>query len=65
MPDNNVVLIGGGSGHAFKMGPAIGEGAASLALGVSPPLPFEQFDVRRLLSLDDAAADHEVNAPRK
>ena len=65
MPDNNVVLIGGGSGHAFKMGPAIGEGAAALALGLPSPFALDQFDVRRLLSLGEADMDHEANAPRK
>ena len=32
-----VILAGGGSGHAFKMGPAIGDAAAALALGLKPP----------------------------
>ncbi len=31
----NVLLLGGGSGHGFKMGPAIGEMAARLVLGES------------------------------
>lgn len=44
------VLAGGGSGHAFKMGPAIGECAAAIALGEVPPLPTEQLAVERLLS---------------
>ena len=62
----NVVLAGGGSGHAFKMGPAIGEGAAALALSDRPPpYPMEQFDLRRLLNLTADSADHEANAPRK
>ena len=61
-----VVVAGGGSGHAFKMAPAIGEASAALALGEPPPFSLEQFDVRRLLALDSsAAADHEVNAARK
>ena len=42
-----VVLAGGGSGHAFKMGPAIGDCAAALALGKPPPLPVERFAVDR------------------
>ena len=45
----NVVLAGGGSGHAFKMGPAIGECAACLALGEPPPLDIARFDAERLL----------------
>jgi glycine/D-amino acid oxidase-like deaminating enzyme len=36
----NVVLLGGGSGHGFKHGPAVGERAAALALGEGAPDPF-------------------------
>jgi glycine/D-amino acid oxidase-like deaminating enzyme len=33
-PDwDNVVLVGGGSGHGFKHGPAVGRYAAELAMG--------------------------------
>lgn len=46
---SQVVLAGGGSGHAFKMGPAIGEACACLALGLEPPYPLEKFKVERLL----------------
>ena len=60
-----VVLAGGGSGHAFKMGPAIGEGAACLALGQPPPLDVRRFDVERLLGLQGSALDHEASAPRR
>ncbi|HEX5475024.1 MAG TPA: FAD-dependent oxidoreductase [Vicinamibacterales bacterium] len=42
----NVWLAGGGSGHGFKMGPAIGEMLASLALGTAKPDP--QFALARL-----------------
>jgi sarcosine oxidase len=39
-PDNrNVWLIGGGSGHGFKHGPAVGEYAVSQILGDAPPEP--------------------------
>jgi glycine/D-amino acid oxidase-like deaminating enzyme len=62
----NVVLAGGGSGHAFKMGPAIGEGAAALALGdQAPPYRMAQFDVQRLLDLGEGAMSHEERAARK
>ena len=44
-----VVLAGGGSGHAFKMGPALGECAAALALGMPPPLDVKPFELGRLL----------------
>ena len=42
----NVWIAGGGSGHGFKMGPAIGEMLASLALGTATPDP--QFGLARL-----------------
>uniref|UniRef100_A0A7S0LC30 FAD dependent oxidoreductase domain-containing protein n=1 Tax=Coccolithus braarudii TaxID=221442 RepID=A0A7S0LC30_9EUKA len=45
----SVILAGGGSGHAFKMGPALGDCAAALALGIETPLPIERFGVERLL----------------
>jgi glycine/D-amino acid oxidase-like deaminating enzyme len=37
---SNVWIVGGGSGHGYKMGPAIGEMMASLVLGLSQPDPF-------------------------
>jgi glycine/D-amino acid oxidase-like deaminating enzyme len=40
---SNVWIVGGGSGHGFKMGPAIGEIVASLVLGESQPDPFFGF----------------------
>lgn len=36
----NVWLVGGGSGHGFKHGPAVGERVADLVLGTKPPDPF-------------------------
>ncbi len=42
----NVWIAGGGSGHGFKMGPALGETLASYVLGVLPPDP--QFGLARL-----------------
>ena len=41
----NVWLAGGGSGHGFKMGPAVGELIAGLVLGTSDPEP--QFSLAR------------------
>ena len=35
----NVWIVGGGSGHGFKMGPAMGELVASLVTGKAPPDP--------------------------
>jgi sarcosine oxidase len=43
---NNVWLAGGGSGHGFKMGPAVGELLAGLVLGTAQPEP--QFSLARL-----------------
>jgi glycine/D-amino acid oxidase-like deaminating enzyme len=37
---SNVWIVGGGSGHGFKMGPAIGELMASLVVGESQPDPL-------------------------
>jgi glycine/D-amino acid oxidase-like deaminating enzyme len=42
----NVWLVGGGSGHGFKMGPALGEHVASLVQGQAQPYPL--FSWRRL-----------------
>jgi glycine/D-amino acid oxidase-like deaminating enzyme len=42
----NVWLVGGGSGHGFKMGPALGEHVASLVQGKAQPHAF--FALRRL-----------------
>ena len=41
----NVWIVGGGSGHGFKMGPAVGEMVASLVLGQAAPDP--QFSLAR------------------
>jgi sarcosine oxidase len=41
----NVWIAGGGSGHGFKMGPAVGEMVASLVLGTATPEP--QFSLSR------------------
>jgi len=42
----NVWLAGGGSGHGFKLGPAVGEHTAGLVLGEGDPLP--RFSLARL-----------------
>ena len=41
----NVWLAGGGSGHGYKMGPAVGEHVARLVLGAAEPEP--KFSLRR------------------
>lgn len=46
---DNVWLVGGGSGHGFKMGPALGEQVAELALGrrtVQPLFAYGRLRVR-------------------
>jgi glycine/D-amino acid oxidase-like deaminating enzyme len=43
----NAWLVGGGSGHGFKLGPAVGEHVAELVLGREEPHPefsLERFD---------------------
>ncbi len=42
----NVWILGGGSGHGFKMGPVVGELAAALVLGDAEPDP--RFSLARL-----------------
>ena len=43
----DIVVGGGGSGHAFKFGPLIGEILADLAMGRPPPVPLGQFSLTR------------------
>lgn len=59
--DRDVVLVGGGSGHAFKMAPAIGACAAALVSGDDPPVDVAPFQLERLIgkSYDvDSASMH-------
>jgi sarcosine oxidase len=42
-----VVVGGGGSGHAFKFGPLLGEMLADLALGRPGRIPRGRFALRR------------------
>lgn len=49
----NVWLVGGGSGHGFKLGPALGEYAADLVLGGGQPHP--ELSLARFDSLAAAA----------
>jgi sarcosine oxidase len=44
---DNVWLAGGGSGHGYKMGPAVGEHVARLVLGSAQPEP--KFSLGRLV----------------
>jgi glycine/D-amino acid oxidase-like deaminating enzyme len=44
----NIWIAGGGSGHGYKMGPAVGETMASLILDGAPPEP--SFSLRRFAS---------------
>jgi glycine/D-amino acid oxidase-like deaminating enzyme len=45
----NVWIAGGGSGHGFKMGPAVGEMMAALVLGKREAMP--KFSMQRLLDV--------------
>ena len=45
----NVWIVGGGSGHGFKQGPAMGERVAANVLGdapVEPAFAIARFDAR-------------------
>ena len=46
---SNVWIVGGGSGHGFKQGPAMGERVAKTVLGQRPVDPF--FGLARLANL--------------
>jgi sarcosine oxidase len=43
----DIVVGGGGSGHAFKFGPLIGEILADLAMGQPPAVPLDRFSLTR------------------
>jgi sarcosine oxidase len=49
----NTWILGGGSGHGFKLGPALGEQAAGWILGDGAPLP--RFSLERLAGAGSAA----------
>jgi glycine/D-amino acid oxidase-like deaminating enzyme len=58
----NVWLAGGGSGHGFKLGPAVGEHTAGLVLGEATPLP--RFSLARLAARPAARrTQFEVTSP--
>ena len=48
----NAWVAGGGSGHGFKLGPAVGEHVARLVLGEAEP--FERFSIARLATVLEA-----------
>jgi sarcosine oxidase len=50
-----VTVLGGFSGHGFKHAPAIGEIAACLATGASPPIDITPFSPARFAGRDSAA----------
>lgn len=52
--DPRVIVLGGGSGHGFKMGPAVGELAAAIAL--DDEAPPARFSVARFSSARAAGA---------
>ena len=45
----NVLLLGGGSGHGFKMGPAIGDMASRLVLGEGKVVPMFAYERLRAM----------------
>ncbi|HEX4062709.1 MAG TPA: N-methyl-L-tryptophan oxidase [Streptosporangiaceae bacterium] len=49
-----VVVGGGGSGHAFKFGPVLGEMLADLAMGQEPRVPLDRFSLSRTPSAGPA-----------
>jgi len=52
----NLWLLGGGSGHAFKHGPALGElAASSIGLGA---IQTQDFSILRLASLENFSSTH-------
>ena len=51
---DNIWIAGGGSGHGFKMGPAIGEHIAAVVQGDTPALP--KFSLMRLTNATAAPA---------
>lgn len=53
---SGLVLVGGGSGHGFKMGPAVGRRVADLVMHNQPAPPF-QLD--RFASLQDSTTQFE------
>lgn len=44
----SVIVVGGGSGHGFKMSPAVGCCAAALALNETPPVDVSRFSINKL-----------------
>ena len=65
-PDHkNVVFATGGSGHAFKFGPVIGEAVADLAMvgKTSLPIEFLRLDRFSIAQTDTPAAPEEVDEP--
>ena len=47
--DEAVTVLSPCSGHGFKFAPAVGEAAAALALGETPPVDLTPFSVTRYL----------------
>lgn len=57
---DNLWLVGGGSGHGFKLGPAVGEHVADLVTGAAQPLP--RFSLARLTTLDPTAESSQLES---
>jgi glycine/D-amino acid oxidase-like deaminating enzyme len=55
----NLWIIGGGSGHSFKLGPALGEHAASCVLGATSP--HSTFSLARLADTSQQGSQHSTS----
>jgi glycine/D-amino acid oxidase-like deaminating enzyme len=56
----NVWIAGGGSGHGFKLGPAVGEHVAALAAGDVEPYP--RFSLERLAGAEHGGTKSQLSA---
>lgn len=56
----NVWVVGGGSGHGFKLGPAVGQHVAALVAGDAEPLP--RFALDRLSRLDAGSEKSQLSS---
>ncbi|MGH9381935.1 MAG: FAD-dependent oxidoreductase [Thermoanaerobaculia bacterium] len=56
----DVWLVGGGSGHGYKMGPAVGEHVAQLVLAEAQPL--EKFSLARLRVVEAEAEESQLRS---
>jgi glycine/D-amino acid oxidase-like deaminating enzyme len=53
-----VYLVGGGSGHGYKLGPALGEYVASVVLGKRPLMERFRLTASRKLQAPKTQMEH-------